>query len=113
MVRFLEFLSNIGVLVQYFDLQLHHHISKFQVCTKETKAIAISSSTTKLLITARKLGSREGNVFTPVCKSFCSQGACVAKWGWRAWQRGACVVKWGMCGEGGHVWQRGLRPWEK
>ena len=102
MVRFLEFLSNIGVLVQYFDLQLHHHISKFQVCTKETKAIGIYY---KAFNYCPQTKLREGNVFTPVCESFCSQGGGITG-GWRAWQRGmACVAKGGgMCGEGGCVW---------
>ena len=63
---------------------------------------------------------RKGNVFTPVCQSFCSQGACMAgghEWhgvcmaGGHAWQRGhvwqgACVV--GECMVGGHVWQGGM-----
>ena len=34
---------------------------------------------------------RQGNVFTPVCQSFCSQGACIV---------GACVAE-GACMAGG------------
>ena len=48
----------------------------------------------------------EGNVFTPVCMSFCSQGgrvACIA--GGHAWQVGACMAG-GMCGRGCAWWGR-------
>ena len=46
------------------------------------------------LPTATKL--RQGNIFTPVCQSFCSQGgACMA---------GVCMAG-GMCVVGGHAWQ--------
>ena len=56
----------------------------------------------------------QGNIFTPVCQSFCSQGGGHAWWGGgacvargHAWWRGACVArgacmaKGGMCGKGG------------
>ena len=64
---------------------------------------------------------RKGNVFTPVCQSFCSQGACMAggmcgggMHGGGVWQgvcmAGACVVGACMAGSmhgGGHVWWGG------
>ena len=72
----------------------------------------------KHIITARKRSLGQGNVFTPVCQSFCSQGG-----GGRAWQgvgmhgrEWACMAG-GACMTGGvhgrgHLWQ-GIRVWQR
>ena len=56
---------------------------------------------------------REGNVFTPVCQSFCLWGACMMKGvcmvkGQCVWPRGGVHGEGGVCmAKGGHTWQRG------
>ena len=44
---------------------------------------------------------RKGNVFTPVCQSFCSQGTCI----WQGVWWGCSCVAGRACVAGGHAWQ--------
>ena len=50
---------------------------------------------------------RQGNVFTPICQSFCSQGG-MHGWGC-AWQGGSCGG--GVCDQGVCVWSEGMHGW--
>ena len=50
----------------------------------------------------------QGNVFTPVCQSFCSQGGMHAR---GACMVGACIAGGHVC-PGGHVWQ-GSCAWQE
>ena len=68
----------------------NENMQKKKLIVSGTQFILVPSSSYR-----PKTKLREGTIFTPVCQSFCSWGACV---GTCAWQ--GAYMAWGVCGWG-------------
>ena len=56
----------------------------------------------QLIITSRKRGLGQGNIFRSVCQEFCPQGGCLLPGGYLVW--GGCLLG-GVCSQGGAWWR--------